>query len=237
MQTVELAHHRLRCSLMTDMQDLGASLNARDLYDKKRDLKRKMTPNGVTRVNRLRRVGYAAPRHSLPLKPRSASATPSPAPPAVSLEARDAPLQNDSATAGHKNGKEPVRHSAALQSKAAHVVPSATYAPTQRKNFRAIWRVLHAAAAARAFGVMSEAQFEVTLKITSDRLERVCIACHREFVTQVPTLVHTPPDRIELVVYTLHDSTTVQASPSFDDIKSTYRARVTDIVMRGIVRP
>jgi hypothetical protein len=192
-----------------------------------------MTPNGVTRVNRLRRVRYAAPRHSVPAKQTGTTEARLSTPlqsnvPSDSIEI--APLRDDTKDDGPSD-------KTALRPKATHVVPSQKYAPVQRTKFRAIWKMLHTAAAARSFGVVSEAQFQLTLKIASDRLEAVCSACHREFVTQVPTLARTPPEEIEMAMYSLHDSTTVQPSPSFDEIKLTHRGRIADIVIRGIVRP
>lgn len=190
-----------------------------------------MTPNGVTRVNRLRRANYATSRRPPSRKQAESTEVPPPAPSPPSAAPASSVPSDDT-----KDHDRPDRESAPPPT-AGHVVPSEKYAPVQRRKFRAIWKVLHAAAAARSFGVMSEAQFQLTLKIACDRLQSVCIACYREFVLQVPTLARTPPGEIERAMYSLHDSTTVQSSPPFDEIKFVYRAHIADIVMRSIVRP
>ena len=212
-----------------------------------------MTPNGVTRVNRLRRVGYATKRPSAPTRQPSAptrqpsaptrqpsapgkqcSGSPDSAP--LKPPAPKQPTESSDSVVNEDTNAQP-DSSAVIRSKVPHVVPSDKYAPWQRRQFRSIWKALHSAAAARSLSIMSEAQFRIALKIASDRLEKVCSACHREFVSQVGTLVQTAPDAIERVMYDMHDSTTVQRSPPFDEIESLHRAYIADIVMRGIVRP
>lgn len=205
-----------------------------------------MTPNGATRVNRLRRVGYAAKRPSAPTRQPSAptrqpsapgkQSSGSPESPSPKAPAPKQPTESSDSVVSEDTNAQP-DSSTVIHSKVPHVVPSDKYAPWQRRLFRSIWKVLHSAAAARSLSIMSEAQFRITLKIASDRLEKVCSACHREFVAKAGALVQTAPDTIERVMYDLHDSTTVQRSPPFDDIKSSYRAHIADIVMRGIVPP